>query len=78
MRKAEVLAYYDGNQSSVARALHITRASVNGWPAIVPLEPARALEILTSKSKRKLRVDESLYPRLRLAREILSGQRHTA
>lgn len=72
MRKADVLSFFDGNQSAVARALHISRASVNGWPAVVPLEPARALEILTRK---KLRVDESLYPRLKLARETIAEQR---
>lgn len=78
MRKSDALAYYGKNQSELARALRITRASVNGWPDVVPLEPARALEIITSKSKRKLRVDESLYPRLVVAREILSEQNPTA
>ena len=67
MRKADAIAFFGNNQSAVARAIGITRASVNGWPEIVPLEAARAIEIVTHG---KLRVNESLYARLRAARRL--------
>jgi transcriptional repressor of cell division inhibition gene dicB len=71
MRKDDAIAFFDGNQSAVARAIGVTRATVNNWPPVIPYEPARALEIATEG---KLRVRESLYPRLRKARQILSRQ----
>jgi len=58
MRKSDVLAYYDGNQSAVARALNITRASVNGWPDLVPEAQAYRLERIT---RGKLKVDPRTY-----------------
>jgi hypothetical protein len=43
MLKIDVLKRYNGNQSEVARALNITRASVNGWGEIVPPYSAKQL-----------------------------------
>lgn len=58
MRKADVLAHFDNNQSKVARFLGITRASVNGWPDPVPKGRAYQLELMTGG---KLKVDPALY-----------------
>jgi hypothetical protein len=58
MRKTDVLAHFDGNQSAVARALEITRASVNAWPDLVPELSARRLHEYT---RGKLRFNSSLY-----------------
>lgn len=71
MRKADALAYYDGNAARLGRAVGVTRATVHAWPDVLPLEPARALEIVTNRA---LRVDESLYPRLRAAHESVAGR----
>ena len=58
MRKADVLKYFDGNQSAVARALGITRSSVNSWGELVPpLSAARLAKI----SKGKLKFDPDVY-----------------
>jgi hypothetical protein len=58
MRKAVVLAHYGNNQSAVARALKITRASVNAWPDLIPELSARRLQEIT---RGKLRFNSSLY-----------------
>ena len=57
-----------GTQAGVAKAIGISRASVNNWPKVVPYDKARALEIVTYGA---LKVDESLYPVLRVARDLL-------
>ncbi|MBE0435217.1 MAG: hypothetical protein IBX56_05365 [Methylomicrobium sp.] len=37
MLKSEVIEYFGGKQNEVAKALGRTRASVNGWPEVLPL-----------------------------------------
>jgi hypothetical protein len=66
MRKADALAYYQGNAAALGRAVGVTRMTVHNWPEVIPLEPARALEIVTGGA---LEVNESLYPRLAAAHE---------
>jgi hypothetical protein len=61
MRKADVLAHFADNQSAVARAIGIKRASVNQWGPVVPLDKALRLQEATKESDRPLRVDLSLY-----------------
>lgn len=62
MRKSDVLAHFDGNQSAVARAINITRASVNQWGPLVPLDKALRLQDATKDHpKGPLTVDLSLY-----------------
>lgn len=61
MRKSDVLAHFDGNQSAVARAINITRASVNQWGPVVPLDKALRLQNATKDRPNKLVVDFSLY-----------------
>jgi hypothetical protein len=58
MWKSAVLAFFDNNQSAVARALRITRASVNAWPDLIPEASAYRLERITNGG---LTVDPSLY-----------------
>lgn len=70
MRKSDVLAYYENNQSAAGRAIGVTRATVNNWPDVVPLEPARAYEIVTLGI---LKVQETLYPRLKLAHDAVAS-----
>lgn len=60
MWKSAVLTFYDNNQSAVARALKITRASVNAWPDLIPEASAYRLERITN---RRLTVDAGLYDR---------------
>lgn len=60
MWKHAVLAYFAGNQSAVARALKITRASVNNWPDLVPEASAYRLERIT---KGELKVIPAVYDR---------------
>lgn len=60
MWKHAVLAFFGDNQSAVARALKITRASVNGWPELVPEASAYRLERITDG---KLKVVTALYDR---------------
>lgn len=43
MYKADALNAFGGNQSEVARALGITRSSVNGWGDLVPPYSAKQL-----------------------------------
>lgn len=68
MKKSRALAYYDGNHAALGRAIGVTRVTVHAWPPVIPLEPARALEIVTAGA---LQVDETLYPRLVLARQLV-------
>lgn len=65
MKTAKALAFFNKNQSKLARALGVTRASVNSWGPIVPLDKAIALATLTGG---RLRVDLSLYPAIKSAR----------
>lgn len=58
MRKSDVLAHFKGNQSAVARAINITRASVNQWGPVIPMDKALRLQAATEG---KLKFDESLY-----------------
>lgn len=67
MRKKDALAHFDGNGARLGRAIGVTRVTVSEWPDVIPLEPARALEIVTGG---KLKVNESLYERLRTARKL--------
>lgn len=60
-----------GTQAAVAAVLGLSRAAVNKWADVVPLESARALEILTGGD---LKVDESLYPALLRAERITEQQ----
>lgn len=62
MQKSAVLAFFDDNQSAVARALGITRASVNAWDDLIPELRAYRLERVT---KGKLKVDPKLYEQRR-------------
>lgn len=64
MRKSTALAHFQGNGAALGRAVGVGRQTVMNWPEVIPLEPARALEIVTFG---KLAVDERLYPRLALA-----------
>jgi hypothetical protein len=65
MRKSDVLAHFGGSQSAVARALKITRASVHGWPELVPEASAYRLERITAG---ELRVSPAIYERARAKR----------
>lgn len=62
MYKSAVLALYGDNQSAVARALKISRASVNAWGEIIPETQAYRLERIT---RGKLKVDSAEYDRRR-------------
>lgn len=75
MRKKDALAYYDDNGAALGRAIGVTRVTVHEWPPVIPLEPARALEIVTQGD---LKVDESLYPRLKLAKRLLQQRLRVA
>ena len=68
MLKKDALAYFRGNGAALGRAIGVTRVTVHQWPDVVPLEPARALEIVTRGA---VKVNESLYERLRLAKVAL-------
>ena len=59
MLKADVLAHFDHSPVAVARALGITRSTVNQWPDVVPLKSALKLEAVTNGG---LRVDMEMYP----------------
>lgn len=62
MRKSDVLAHFDGNQSAVARAINISRASVNQWGPLVPLPKALLLhEATRNHPKGQIPLDLSLY-----------------
>lgn len=74
MWKHAVLAFYGDNQSAVARALKITRASVNGWPELVPEASAYRLERIT---RGKLKVVPDLYDQAK-GRVDLSDERVSA
>jgi hypothetical protein len=67
MRKKTALRHFGGNAAALGRSIGVTRVTVRQWPHVIPLEPARALEIVTHG---KVRVIEQLYPRLRLARRM--------
>lgn len=43
--KGEALAYFDGNQSALARFLEISRAAVQQWAPDKPIPEAQALKI---------------------------------
>jgi hypothetical protein len=70
MLKSDALAHFRHNQSALARAIGATRQTVNNWPAVVPYESARALEIAT---RGVLRIDEACYPRLVAVRTLASA-----
>jgi hypothetical protein len=48
MLTADVFAHFGGNQSEVARALGLTRSSVNGWGKLVPPLQAARIHALTN------------------------------
>lgn len=60
MRKADVLAYFGGSESEVARRLGIGRASVNAWGPVVPEMRAYKIESITNGM---LKVDPTVYKR---------------
>lgn len=60
MRKLAVIRHY-GSAVNVARVLDISRAAVSKWGAVVPLESATALEMLSAGA---VRVERSMYPAL--------------
>jgi hypothetical protein len=68
MRKKDALAYFGNNGAALGRAINVSRVTVHEWPPVIPLEPARALEIVTQG---ELKINESLYPRLKLAKRLL-------
>ena len=57
MLKSTVIEYFK-TQAAVAKALEISEAAVSLWPEIIPEGSAYKLESLT---KRRLRVDPSVY-----------------
>lgn len=67
MRKSTALDHF-GTQAAVAEALGISRAAVNKWGDVVPLESATALEILTDGA---CKVEPELYPMLQRANETV-------
>ena len=58
MRKADVLAFFDGHQATVARFLKIPRQRVHEWPEVIPETYAWRLDYLTRGA---LPIDVSLY-----------------
>lgn len=58
MRKADVKAHFGGTDTSVAKALGITRSAVWQWGEIVPERIAYKVQIITGGV---LRVDPSVY-----------------
>lgn len=53
MTKDQALAYFDGNQSKLGRALGVDQSTVNKWKAVPPLRQLQ-LEAIT---KGKLKAD---------------------
>jgi DNA-binding transcriptional regulator YdaS (Cro superfamily) len=74
MRKTDAIAHF-GKQAAIAAKLNLSRAAVSNWGDVVPLESARALEIL---SEGKCRVDESLYPAIERATAEMSTKQSAA
>jgi DNA-binding transcriptional regulator YdaS (Cro superfamily) len=70
MHKSEVFKFFGGNQSAVARALDIHRASVNAWPELIPERSAYRLERITEG---KLKVRTRLYDVKRQRKGIASA-----
>lgn len=67
MRKVDAVKHF-GSEAAVAAALEISRAAVNKWGEVVPLESATALETLTHG---QISVDRALYPAIaRADREV--------
>lgn len=60
MRKADAIAHF-GTQQKLARALGRSQSTIAEWPEAVPLESAFILERLT---KRRLKIDFKLYPKV--------------
>jgi hypothetical protein len=66
MLTADAISHFR-TKSSVATVLGISPAAVSKWGAVVPIESALALEIMTART---LRVDRALYPSLARALDI--------
>ncbi|MDE2098663.1 MAG: hypothetical protein KGL39_15520 [Patescibacteria group bacterium] len=64
MKTSAALAYFK-SQAKIAQQLGLSRAAINHWGDVVPLESALALETLTAGA---LPVDRSLYPVLARAK----------
>lgn len=60
MRKADVLAYWNGNGAAVARAIGVTRSAVQQWPEIIPEAMAYRVQ---DASNGDLPVDPLVYRR---------------
>lgn len=60
MRKSDAIAYF-GTQAKLAAASGYAESTVSGWPEVLPLEAALVIE---AKSRKRIRLDRSLYPRL--------------
>ncbi len=67
MRKSVAVKHF-GTEAAVAAALEISRAAVNKWGDVVPLESATALETLSHGA---VKVERSMYPAIaRADREV--------
>lgn len=60
MRKSAVVSYF-GTQQAAADELGVAQSTFAGWPDPLPLGWA---EIIEKGSKRRVKVDYSLYPAL--------------
>lgn len=70
MRKADVIKHFK-TQTAAAAALDVSVSAISQWDEVVPVESAKALELLTHSS---LKVDWSLYPATKRAlRELRSA-----
>lgn len=68
MRKTDVVKYYGGTESTIAKVLGISRQAVNQWPAQVPKKWALELADLTAGNECNgvvLKFDREAYKRKR-------------
>lgn len=63
MRKSDAVAFF-GNQQRLADTLERAPSTISEWPEVVPLDAAFILEEITRCSRKRLRIDPSLYPKL--------------
>lgn len=60
MLKSDAIEHF-GSQAAISEKTGYAESTVSGWPDVIPLEAALVIEDVT---RRRLRVDRSLYPRL--------------